>query len=267
MYHSKRINRGTMSCFLGLSLLLGGCGGGANFQGSTAADAPADPKSADGSPLPQDKIADTCQKKVAVVLTLDVSKSMNEADGTPEPPLLQGSVDQEGKTASPQAGGKKKIEIAITAAQDFIGKFSKTQDDLMGIVAFSTHAVITQPLTQDRSGAQHSLAALRVDQSTNMYEGLVKTAEVFHALPDDSDYVKVAILMSDGMNNHLGNPVEQARRLKANGIILLTMGYAQSEGKDTMQQIASDPAYYFDSADGAALTDNFQKIATALCRQ
>jgi hypothetical protein len=101
-------------------------------------------------------------------------------------------------------------------------------------------------------------------------------------LPDDSapveydntDFRKVALLMTDGMFNSYyedenGNSVDQARALcdsmKAKNITIYTVGFqVPADVVPTLQYCATSPAHYYEAEDGAALRQTFKEIAKRL---
>jgi hypothetical protein len=91
---------------------------------------------------------------------------------------------------------------------------------------------------------------------------------------DNTDFRKVAILMTDGMFNNYyenanGTSVTQARALcdsmKANGITVYTVGFqVPADVVPTLQYCATTPSHYYPAEDGAALRDTFKAIAKRL---
>ena len=232
-----------------------------------------------------------CNQDLAVMLVIDVSKSMSEQDGANGQSGNSGGYPNGGNSggypnggnsggypnggtsthynaAAPgtPASGTSKIEIAIAAAQSFVTSFGKKQADMVGVVSFSDTAALVQPLTTDMQAVQTALGQLAVENSTNMCAGLDLAAQQFDTLPLTPSYAKVIIFISDGDNTFPSDPVADAQTLKQNNVTILTMGYDQDQGKSTLQAMASDPTYYSDSVNGAALQANLQKVAQTLCR-
>ncbi len=91
---------------------------------------------------------------------------------------------------------------------------------------------------------------------------------------DNTDFRKVALLMTDGMFNSYyesenGNSVTQARALcdsmKSNNITIYTVGFQVPEDVvPTLKYCATSPAHYYEAEDGAALRQTFKEIAKRL---
>jgi hypothetical protein len=91
---------------------------------------------------------------------------------------------------------------------------------------------------------------------------------------DDPDYMKVAIIMSDGQFNSYyeganGDSEAQARNLcdnmKSQGITIYTVGFqVPTEALPILQYCATSPQNFFDARDGNELRGTFQTIAKRL---
>ncbi len=144
-----------------------------------------------------------------------------------------------------------------------------------------------QPLTNDLDVLDDAITALSANGMTAGHLGIAWASYLLSpnwasVLPGDSapvaydntDFRKVAILMTDGMFNNYyesanGTSVTQARALcdsmKANGVTVYTVGFqVPVEVVPTLEYCATSPAHYYPADDGAALRQTFKEIAKRL---
>lgn len=70
----------------------------------------------------------------------------------------------------------------------------------------------------------------------------------------------VALLMSDGGHNGAGNPEDAAKRLRDDGIILVTLAFGSDADFGALQRMAYSPAHAYTAANPQALKDFFQRF-------
>jgi Flp pilus assembly protein TadG len=143
-----------------------------------------------------------------------------------------------------------------------------------------------QPLTNDLDTLGDAIDSLAASGMTAGHLGIAwasyllspNWSSVFSDDPpvayDNTDFRKVAILMTDGMFNNYyenanGTSVTQARALcdsmKANGVTVYTVGFqVPADVVPTLQYCATTPAHYYSAEDGAALRQTFKEIAKRL---
>jgi Flp pilus assembly protein TadG len=144
-----------------------------------------------------------------------------------------------------------------------------------------------QPLTNDLDTLEDAIESLSANGMTAAHLGIAwasyllspSWAAVFgdDSAPvayDNTDFRKVAILMTDGMFNNYyesanGNSVTQARALcdgmKANGLTIYTVGFqVPEEVVPTLEYCATSPQHFYSAEDGAALRQTFKDIAKRL---
>ena len=144
-----------------------------------------------------------------------------------------------------------------------------------------------QPLTNDLGQLDDAIEALSADGMTAGHLGIawawyMLAPQWSDVLPGDStpvaydntDFRKVAILMTDGMFNNYyessnGVSVAQSRSLcdqmKAKGITVYTVGFqVPDEVVPTLTYCATSPKHFYPAEDGAALRQTFQDIAKRL---
>jgi Flp pilus assembly protein TadG len=143
------------------------------------------------------------------------------------------------------------------------------------------------PLTNDLDVLEDAVSDLSAGGMTAGHLGIAWASYLLSpswasVLPDDSepvaydntDFRKVAILMTDGMFNNFyepanGDSVTQARALcdemKLNGLTIYTVGFqVPPEVVPTLEYCATTPAHFYSAEDGAALRQTFQQIAKRL---
>ncbi|MCA9403525.1 MAG: VWA domain-containing protein [Candidatus Omnitrophica bacterium] len=142
---------------------------------------------------------------IDVMVIVDVSKSMLTQDVRPN-----------------------RLERTKLAVLDLL---KKLKGDRIGLVAFAGDAFLMCPLTNDYAGFALSLDDLTIDSvprgGTNIDRAMQVAMKSFDEI--DSQY-KAIIIITDG-DNHEGDPVEQARRAKKNGIRVYTIGIGTKEGE------------------------------------
>ena len=142
---------------------------------------------------------------IDIMVLVDVSKSMLTQDVRPD-----------------------RLQRTKLAVMDLL---KKLKGDRIGLVAFAGDAFLMCPLTSDYDGFALSLNDLSVDSvprgGTNIDRALSVAMDSFDDV--DSQY-KAVIVITDG-DNHEGDPVEQARKAKKDGVRVYTIGIGTKEGE------------------------------------
>ena len=196
-----------------------------------------------------------CAQKVAIALVMDVSGSMSE---------LPSAITDE--TVSHNVTPGSKIQLAISAAETFIGMFTKNPNDQMGLVDFSTNATTLSQLTTNIAGLKVYIDKMAPQSWTNIYQALSQADAILQPVISDTSYAKFVVLMSDGNHNQAGDPVAKATTIKGEGVTVYTVGFTKSAGAAALQKMATDADHFIDAADGPGLTAAFTTIATQMCR-
>ncbi len=158
---------------------------------------------------------------LAVMMTVDVSETMLETD------LTRGTTPQ------------TRLDVVKEVFHDFV---QQRPDDLIGLVTFGGYASVRSPLTADHQALLHTLSGVEVPvQGTIDAQGRLSTAdEVMTAigdglavallrLKDAEPTTKIAILLSDGMQNAgVVTMKEAANAAKELGIRVYTIGVGQN---------------------------------------
>ncbi len=140
-----------------------------------------------------------------VILAVDVSNSMLARD------------------IEPSRLAKAKLELA--------GLVDRLKGDRIGIVAFAGEAFVQCPLTLDRGAAKLFLSTIDPSLVTLQGTSLSRAIDtVTGAFGGKEKEHRVAILLTDG-EDHEGQAVEAARRAKAEGVRIFTIGIGTPDGR------------------------------------
>ncbi|HTB32820.1 MAG TPA: VWA domain-containing protein [Bacteroidia bacterium] len=144
-----------------------------------------------------------------IVITLDVSNSMNAQDIMPS-----------------------RLERAKEAIEQLINKL---QGDRIGIVIFAGQSIVQLPITTDYNSAKLFLSEIKTDlipvQGTAIGEALDRSANLLSGETDStfSKRSKSIILISDG-ENFEDDALAAAREAAAKGIVIHTIGIGSPDG-------------------------------------
>lgn len=147
---------------------------------------------------------------IAIVMTVDVSGSMEALDLTP--PGLQPSKDT------------TRLAVVKKVFSEFV---ERRPDDLIGLVTFGSYASARAPLTADHASLLNVLKAVEIpdgdgEAETAIGDGL---AVALLRIKDAKPKSKVVILLSDGMcNNGVVSPEEATGTAAKMGVKVYTIG-------------------------------------------
>ncbi len=179
-----------------------------------------------------------------VVLVMDASTSMEE----------------------PAGDGRTKLEAARAAAVAFVELLRLDEDDQAAIIAFNSDARIVIGLSGDGDALVSALDGITTASQTCLVCGLEAAGE---ALQSDSRIIAnqpVVILLTDGRSNPspASEAVDEAARLKADGVVIFTIGLGAELDDAALTAIASKPSFAFRASDGTALEEIYREIAVTL---
>ena len=195
-------------------------------------------------PIALGERCDESRRAADVVLVIDASTSMLEATGA----------------------GRTKLEAALSAARTFIGTLNlATGRDRAAIVSFNASARVMQAMTSDAAALEASLAAIEVAQQTC----LPCAIEVgVSALGESEGRVstQTLIVLTDGQSNPrpASEAVDLAAEAKADSVLIFTIGIGDALDVDALQAIASEPGYFFRSADAGDLDAIYAEIGSLI---
>ncbi len=195
-------------------------------------------------PIALGELCDESRRAADVVLVIDASTSMLEATGA----------------------GRTKLEAALGAARTFIGTLNLAMGrDRAAIVSFNSGARIVQPLTDGRGALEAALASIDVAQQT-----CLPCAIEVGVLALGEDEVRVStrtlIVLTDGRSNPrpASEAVDRAADAKADAVLIFTIGIGEELDVDALEAIASEPDYFFRSADAGDLDAIYAEIGSLI---
>jgi Ca-activated chloride channel family protein len=163
-----------------------------------------------------------------------------------------------------------RMEAAKTAARAFVERQPSSVQ--IGVVSFSNAGFTTQPPTDDQAAILAAINRLTVQSGTSLAQGITASLTLISAVtdpplslsnrdqtatptpvPDGSYKPAVIVLLTDGENNLLPDPLEVAQTAEDRGVRIHTVGIGSTEGatlnidgfsirsrldEETLQQIA-----------------------------
>jgi Ca-activated chloride channel homolog len=151
------------------------------------------------------KLTMTTRRGVDVLVALDISQSMLAEDMKP----------------TRLAAAKREISSL----------FGRLRGDRVGLVIFAGAAFVQCPLTLDYQAAQLFLDNVDIDSIPVPGTAVAKAIErATDAFPEGTRKHKVLLLVTDG-EDHIGDPLEAARRAKKEGLIIHAIGLGTPEGE------------------------------------
>ncbi|MCK5096060.1 MAG: PKD domain-containing protein [Candidatus Pacebacteria bacterium] len=146
-----------------------------------------------------------------------------------------------------------------------------TSNDAVGLVDFYGNAVLTNILTTTFSTVSSNVGLDWLLGWTNTGAG-IDTAHAELLANGRDDIKQIMIVLSDGNPTKPGNEsdaatyaLQQASEAKADGIIIYTIGFGNDVNPSFLENIASDPSYYFYTPTSAGLEDVYMALAEIAC--
>lgn len=166
---------------------------------------------------------DIIENPTDIVLVLDRSGSMS---GVP--------------LAAMKEGSNTFIDIIQQATDDGSGSGDLGSGTRMGVVSFSSSAVVDAPLTASVSQLKGAVDALTAGGSTNHGDAFATATQV---LETGTNPVKVMVLFTDGNTTAGPPPAPIAAQARDKGIIIYCIGLVGSDGLDVsaLNNWATDP--------------------------
>ncbi len=164
-----------------------------------------------------------------------------------------GSMNDDGKLADAQA-----------AVSSFLDTLNAPPEQA-ALVSFAVTATLDAPLTTDVELVRTAVMSLTAEDSTYMDHGLAEARLELASSRHVPTHTKIIILLSDGQQTGDTAPVlAEAAAAKAEGALIFSIGLGPDADADLLQQVASDPAYYFYAPSGDDLEDVYLEISTVL---
>ena len=166
---------------------------------------------------------DIIENPTDLVLVLDRSGSMS---GVP--------------LAAMKEGSNAFIDIIQQATDDGSGSGDLGSGTRMGVVSFSSTAVVDAPLTASVSQLKGAVDALTAGGSTNHGDAFSKATQLLEA---GTNPVKVMVLFTDGNTTAGPPPAPIAAQARDKGIIIYCIGLVGADGLDVsaLNNWATDP--------------------------
>lgn len=166
---------------------------------------------------------DIIENPTDLVLVLDRSGSMS---GVP--------------LAAMKEGSNTFIDIIQQATDDGSGSGDLGSGTRMGVVSFSSTAVVDAPLTASVSQLKGAVDALTAGGSTNHGDAFSKATQLLEA---GTNPVKVMVLFTDGNTTAGPPPAPIAAQARDKGIIIYCIGLVGADGLDVsaLNNWATDP--------------------------
>lgn len=184
------------------------------------------------------------QQRVDVAMVMDTSTSMAEKTGD----------------------GRSKLAAAQEAARTLLDELQFAAGDHAALITFNHDATLAQPLTGDRAALDRAITAMTLAPTTCLVCGIERADEELHGPRRQQGNAPILILLTDGRSNP--RPVEEAiaraRSAKAGGVLIFTIGIGNELDIEALAAIASQPDYFFRSADAQDLNSIYRSISRAI---
>ncbi len=142
---------------------------------------------------------------VAVIMVLDVSRSMDAVD----------------------MGGLSRLERAQIDLESLLDTL---EGHAVGLVIFAGRAYVQLPLTTDLFSAKLFLQATSSNAITQQGTALGDAIELAVEMVDERVADSTIIIVASDGENHLGDPLLAAEAAAEKGIVIHTLGYGTTEG-------------------------------------
>jgi Mg-chelatase subunit ChlD len=160
----------------------------------------------------------------------------------------------------------QKIADAKAAAKVFVDKMDLTAGaDQVGLVAYSSSAVLNQQLSRDAGTVRSAVDGLSAGGGTNITDGINKAQAELESPRRASKNRPVIVLMTDGVHSaSLPPPEPAAGAAKGKGTRIFTIGLGGDVNADRLKTLATSASDYYFAPDGAALAGIYEQIAGAI---
>ncbi len=176
-------------------------------------------------------------------------------------------LDASGSMREPAADGQRsKLDAATDAAGIFLDALYLDRGDRAAIVSFHQEAELKMSLTDDRAALDSALDAIVPATGTCLVCGVEAGALELTGERHHPSHAPVLILLTDGRSNPqpASAAVESARRAKAAGVIIYTIGLGSDLDEAALREMASLPEAYFAAPTDEELARIYRQIAVAI---
>jgi len=184
------------------------------------------------------------ESRADVVLVMDASTSMLERAGPSDP--------------------RSKLDVARTAAGDFVRSMRLDRGDRAAVLAFNSEARLLQALTSDARALVLSLEGITTAQQTRIDLGIEMAYDLLRRSP--ADRRRAMIVLTDGRSNPVGpeRAVRLAREAHEAGMIVFTVGLGQDLDVEALALMASQPEFFYQPSDATYLGAIYVQIARTI---
>jgi uncharacterized protein YegL len=158
-----------------------------------------------------------------------------------------------------------KLNDAKAAISTFIANTMAPPDQL-ALASFSSAASLDQPLTTSKPLVDAAAQALTASGETRIDLGLQQARLELASARHLSHHRRIIILLTDGQQSGAGNDavIAEAVAAKAEGAVIFAVGLGPDADNALLQQIVSNPSYYYYAPSGSQLSEIYQYISRAL---
>jgi Mg-chelatase subunit ChlD/sugar lactone lactonase YvrE len=215
---------------------------------------PAMPEFPDRCELEHDKTASpaTVELGEPVGISLTVEGTCPLADAQADVLLL---VDTSGSMLG------SKMAAARSAALNFVGQLDYGLNQI-GLVTFSSEAVLVQPLTNDPRALIRIIPSLGDEGATSMFGAMLVADKEFDSPRARPGVRQVIVLLTDGQpTDGYGEIITLADAFRQAGREVYTIGLGLDVARGFLRQLATRPSYYFEAPSPYDLNRVYDTIA------
>lgn len=204
-------------------------------------------------PTPIAKTVRSCAVPTDIVVAIDLSGSMNNDGANPPEP----------------------VSSVLTAASQFVSNIHS--DDQVSVVTFASTATTPVLLSGNATATTMAITKLTIDPkeergSTNTGAGIAAALTELQSARHNTDARKVVVLLTDGLATSPDKEPEffaktQADALKADGVVLYTIGLGTDVNMDFLRTIASSASTAYAAPSTAVLESIYQTITASICEE
>ena len=158
---------------------------------------------------------------------------------------------------------QNRLPLAKSASKAFVDLMNSSTDRV-GLVSFSTTAILRKSLTNDFASVKTSIDSLVANGWTAIGDGIGRAITEFNQ-NGNSNHARVAILLADGEQNYGSNPITQAQLAANNNLTIYTIGLGSAINPTMLGQIASiTGGKYYSAGSGNDLAQIYNEIKAEL---
>jgi hypothetical protein len=175
-------------------------------------------------------------------------------------------IDASSSMLEPTTSGGSKLTAATAAARTFLDQLHLSAGDQAAVISFNATATLLAPLTTDRTVLDAGLAGIITAQFTRIDLGIAAAHAELTGSRHRPTNLPVMIVLTDGRANPVPGSVaeDEARKVKADGVVVFTVGLGSDLDVDALRAMASRPDYFHIAPDAEALAGIYRDIAVAI---